>query len=155
MPRGNRVAATNSSLPSPAQCWQCGAPAQADCAYRIALVAPSRRHLDALGFPAIRRWTQDSVRVPVPRCAACRNRTRAGIAVVFGLTGLAAAAGTFLQTGFWPHAEAPSWLHYEHEGYGNAGTGIGLVLGFVLALGGLSWPWAACPGATGASASAR
>jgi hypothetical protein len=64
---------------------------------------------------------------------------RTGIALVFGFAAFAAIAGTVMQAVFWPHAKAPSWLNYTHEGIGNTGTGIGSILGFVLALWGVAW----------------
>jgi hypothetical protein len=59
-------------------CWSCGLPASADCAVTLILVAPSWRKLDPLGHTVRRSFLQHEIRVPVPRCRACRNRNRRG-----------------------------------------------------------------------------
>jgi len=87
-----------------------------------------------MGFPVIRRWSRDTVRIRVPRCAACRSRSRTGIAMVLGAALIGGIAATVLQRWFWPQAAPPAWMHYTQSGIGSFVTGPGLVLGFVLAL---------------------
>lgn len=127
-------APTTSPDRAGAACWACGAPARDDCAYVFVLVAPSRRVLDARGYPATRGRRLDKVRVRVPRCASCQAQSRLGIAIVLGGSAVGAIVATILQAAVWPDVAAPSWLRVSHEGIGNTGTGIGAVLGFVAGL---------------------
>ena len=87
--------------------------------------AASSRQLDGLGYPVQRGRRQDKVRIEMPVLAI--------VAVV------AAIAGTLIQSFVFPAAAAPSWLKIHHDGIGNVGTGIGLVLGFIAALLGMEW----------------
>jgi hypothetical protein len=61
----------------PALCWQCGAPADPDCAFIQKLSAPSRHLRDNAGYPVVRGRRYDSLRLPIPRCA--RRRMRNGV----------------------------------------------------------------------------
>lgn len=67
-----------------AVCWQCGGAAEGDCTFVKVLEAPTRRGLDAQGFDVKRGRFTDTIRVPVPRCRACRSRSRISMALVFG-----------------------------------------------------------------------
>ena len=121
-----------------ATCWQCGAPARADCACKLVLVAPTARALDPLGFPVKRDGWRDKVRVAVPRCPECRNRALVMIIGAFSGMAVGAIVASILQAVVWPRLEAPSWIRVYHEGIGTTATGIGAVLGFVVALLGFS-----------------
>jgi hypothetical protein len=101
-----------------AMCWQCGASASAECAYRFVLVAGSSRGLDPLGSPVERGAGLDKVRVRVPRCVNCRSRNRLSVMICFG--GAAAGVIVFQQLG--------------HEGVSGTTTWVAAVTGFVVAL---------------------
>jgi hypothetical protein len=103
-------------------CWQCGVSASAKCAYTLVLVAGSNRGLDPLGSPVERGAWLDRVRVSVPRCANCRWRNRLSVTICFG--GAATGAIVFPQV--------------SHEGVGGTTTGVAAVIGFVVALLGVS-----------------
>jgi hypothetical protein len=91
-------------------CWQCGAPAVAECAYSQHLFANSRRKLDPLGFSVKhgKRW--DKVIVPVPRCRGCRSWTWLSWAVVGGSGVAGVILLPILQARLWPQFGAPGWL---------------------------------------------
>jgi hypothetical protein len=55
-------------------CWQCGAPADPDCAYVKVLNAPSKASLDGRGYPIVKGRRRDLVRVSIPRCDRCQAR---------------------------------------------------------------------------------
>jgi hypothetical protein len=57
-----------------AVCWQCGAPAVSDCACTRVLNAWASEHRYGQGYPVVRGWRQDAVRVPW--CEACCSRNR-------------------------------------------------------------------------------
>jgi hypothetical protein len=62
-----------------AVCWQCGAPADPDCAFTQALTAWPSELKDGQGYPVVRGQGKDFqgkdyVRVRIPRCEACRDR---------------------------------------------------------------------------------
>jgi hypothetical protein len=69
-------------------CWQCGAPADAACTYMRKLSIPKSRHADAQGFLVSRGWQNDTVCIPVPRCAQCQGRN--------GILGLVIIAATMI-----------------------------------------------------------
>ena len=125
---------TRSWDPAESICWQCGAPARAECAYRLLLVADPSREVAALGYPVERGTRRDKLRIPVPRCARCQDRNRLSIVLVLGGTALGAIVVPILQALYWPNARLPAWVHSSHEGIGNSATGIGIVAGFVIAL---------------------
>jgi hypothetical protein len=118
-------------------CWQCGAPAQADCAYALKLVAGESRQLDAQGYPVIRGRRRDQLRVAVPRCIACRNRSRDSIVILFASMVAGAILVPVVQSLFWPGLA--SWLHVGHEGPLGTASAIGLVAGAVAAITGVAW----------------
>jgi hypothetical protein len=115
-------------------CWQCGAPADAESAYKLLLVADSRRALDALGYPVKRGGQEDRMRVPVPRCANCRFRNRLSVTIVLGSAAIGAIVAQIVKSLFWPQLPAPAWLHVGDNGVGGTVTGVGLVLGFAVAV---------------------
>lgn len=115
-------------------CWQCGAPASDACAYSLRLVAASRSGLRAPGCLVKRGDRQDEVRVRVPRCPDCRLRTLVSIGIIFAVTLAAMIAAPILQSVLWPRLSLPFWLVASDQGTGNTATGVGLVLGFVVAL---------------------
>jgi hypothetical protein len=117
----------------------CGEPAVSGCSAKLVMFAPSVHSLDGLGYPVQRGKGRDKVRIEMPRCANCRSWTTGWIAVVAIVTLAAAIAGTFIQSAFFADAAAPPWLNVYHEGVGNLGTGIGLLLGFVVALLAMAW----------------
>ena len=121
-----------------ATCWQCGASADAGCAYTLVLVAGQSRGLDALGHSVERDARLDKVRVPVPRCARCRLRNQLSVMICFGGAALGAIVFPVLLSRFWPHIETPTWLSESHEGVGGTRIWIGAVLGFVVALMGVA-----------------
>jgi hypothetical protein len=55
-------------------CWQCGEPADPDCAYAWELWAPASEHRDGQGYPVVRGKYSDVVKLRIPRCEACRSR---------------------------------------------------------------------------------
>jgi hypothetical protein len=113
----------------PIACWQCGAPATADCANSLRLVANPRRRLDSLGYHVDHGKDWDEVRIRVPRCRACRSRAQLSILIVFGSTLAGAIAFPALQSRFWP--QAPTSV-------GTQMTAAGLLLGFVLSMLGIA-----------------
>lgn len=121
------------------RCWMCGKSAAAGCSAKLVMFAPSASGLDDLGFPVQRGRGRDKVRVEIPRCADCRGWVTGWIVVVAIMTVAAGIAGTVVQSAFFSDAAPPSWLKVHHEGIGNVGTGIGLVLGFVTALLAMAW----------------
>lgn len=122
----------------PAACWQCGAPAIADCAYSLRLVANPGWRLDPLGYRVNHGKDWDEVRVRVPRCRACRSRTQLSLLIVFGSSLASAIAWPALQSRLWPQLEAPTWIYESHEGGGTLMTAAGLLLGFVLSMLGIA-----------------
>lgn len=124
-----------------ARCWQCGALANPKCAYSLLLVADARRCLEAFDYPVVRGRWEDKLKVSVPRCAGCQSRTRVSIAIIFGSAFVGAIIAPVLRSIFWPHLEPPSWLkagYWAHEGVGGPATGVGIVLGFLVALAGVA-----------------
>ena len=98
------------------------------------MVASSAQRLDALGYQVQRSSGQDKVRIEMPRCAGCRSWVGNWIAVLATVTVAAGIAGTLIQSFIFSDLAAPSGLKVDHQGFGNIGTGIGLVLGFVVVL---------------------
>ena len=125
-----------SSSPSKADasCWQCGAPADAGCAYRMRLSAPADRQLDGRGYPVKRGRYHDFIRVPVPRCRVCRSRGRISLTIIFVVTLAAGIVAPFVQSKFWPQFDTPATAAPFQYGIGPPATGIGLLLGFVVSL---------------------
>jgi hypothetical protein len=117
----------------------CGETAVSGCDTKLVMHAPSACCLDALGYPVQRGRGRDKVRVQVPRCAGCRSWVRDWIATVAVVTVLAAIAGTLIQSFFFADVSPPRGIEAYHEGIGNIGTGIGLVLGFVAAMLAMAW----------------
>jgi hypothetical protein len=108
-------------------CWQCGASADADCAYALRLVAGRSLQLDAQGYPVARGGRRDELRVEVPRCVACRNRSRDAIVIVFAGMAAGAILVPMLQSLFW--RRLGPWLHIGREGPLGTASAIGLVAG--------------------------
>jgi len=117
----------------------CGEPAVSGCSAKLVMVAPSVRSLDGLGYPVQRGRGRDKVRIEMPRCANCRSWTTGWMAVVAIVALAAAIAGTFVRSLLFADAATPPWLKVYQVGFGNLGTGIGLVLGFVVALLAMAW----------------
>jgi hypothetical protein len=77
----------------------------------------------------------------------CASRCRAGcthwvsgwIAALAIVTLTAGLAGTRIQSFLFSEVASPSSLKVDHQGIGNLGTGIGLVIGFVVALLAMAW----------------
>ena len=71
-------------------CWHCGAPADPEDVLELELV--SSGGLYALGYPVTRGRPADRVRVQIPRCYACRERTSFSIgdSLIGAAVGLAA-----------------------------------------------------------------
>ena len=83
-------------------CWQCGAPANPDCAYTQVFNNWSSQHADGGGYPVRRGRRQDTVRVTVPRCAACRDRSYlAGLLIVAGFIGGGMSGGLLFPPNQW------------------------------------------------------
>ncbi|MGO9390722.1 hypothetical protein [Rhodoblastus sp.] len=114
-----------SEKPKDEECWQCGAPADPRCAYRLSLVARPGRELETMGYPVTRRISQDTIRIPVPRCAACKAWNRLSYALL--LLGLMAGApaGAIARL-IWPNLTDGS-------------AAIGAVLGCALAIVAIAW----------------
>ncbi|HTW73073.1 MAG TPA: hypothetical protein VME47_24565 [Acetobacteraceae bacterium] len=108
-----------------AHCWQCGAIAATATGCDLLLVADPRFGLSGYGYLVKRGARQDEVRVRVPRCGRCRQRSGVSIAFVFTCAGLGAVAGRALPLPADWHASPPG---------GSAGLAIGLVAGFVAAM---------------------
>ncbi|MBV9782436.1 MAG: hypothetical protein JO264_01315 [Acidisphaera sp.] len=91
-------------------CWSCDGPAEPDCAFVATLVADPKNLPDALGYPVVDSKREARVQVTVPRCRACRNRSRAGgIRMVCGMVlGAALLGGSYWWTG--AHAGRPPWF---------------------------------------------
>jgi amino acid transporter len=121
------------------RCWMCGAPAVSGCDAKLVLKAASSRQLDGLGYPVQRGRRLDKVRIEMPRCGSCRSWVSGWIAVLAVVVVMAGIAGTLVQSFVFPAAVAPAWLKVHHHGIGNVGTGIGLILGFIVALLGMAW----------------
>jgi hypothetical protein len=126
-------------VPSPPKgdpnCWQCGAPACAGCAYSLLLVANPRWGLTGAGHLVKRGERLDEVRVRVPRCADCRFRS--GISVVKTFVSAIAGAIVIPVVGsrLWPDVDG---LHPGNSGLADGMTIIGVVLGFVVAMLGIA-----------------
>lgn len=75
----------------------------------------------------------------MPRCAGCRSWVGNWIAVLAIVTVAAGIAGTIIQSLAFADVAAPSWIKTHHDGLGNVGTGVGLVLGFVATLCAMAW----------------
>jgi hypothetical protein len=55
-------------------CWQCGAPADPTCVCTQSLVNHAK-YADGQGYPiTTSAWGNHFVKVPIPRCEACRRR---------------------------------------------------------------------------------
>lgn len=121
------------------RCWMCGKSAVAGCGAKLVMFAPSAFCLDGLGYPVQRGRGRDQVRVEVPRCAGCGSWVTGWTVVVAVVMVAAGITGTFVQSAFFADVPPPSWIKVYHEGIGNTGTGIGLVLGFVAALLAMAW----------------
>ena len=121
------------------RCWMCGKSAVAGCGAKLAMFAPSAACLDGLSYPVQRGRGRDTVRIEMPRCAGCRGWVTGWIAIVAVVTVAASMAGTIVQSVFFSEVAPPTWLKVYHEGIGNTGTAVGLVLGFVAAMLGMAW----------------
>lgn len=116
-------------------CWQCGAPARANCAYALKLVASPRRGLDALGYPVTPGRRFNTIRVGVPRCIACRGRGQDSIVITFACMIAGAIIAPILRSALWPHIELPPWLHVlTHRGSLGTASAIGAVVGVLVAI---------------------
>lgn len=132
---GNVMTGSPASINGPDEtCWQCGAPASADCAFVLKLVAHPHLGLEARGFTTKRGRRQDRVNVRVPRCPNCRFRARLSVTLVLGSAVAGAIVAPILQSLLWPHFAAPRWIRAGHRGNGGPATGIGFVIGLLLAL---------------------
>jgi hypothetical protein len=120
-------------------CWQCGAPARAECAYALKLVAGQSLCLDAQGYPVVRGRRRDELRVAVPRCVACRDRGRDAIVILFASMIAGAILAPILRSVLWPHFEPPPWLRLGHEGPLGTASAIGLVAGALAAILAIAW----------------
>jgi hypothetical protein len=129
----------DSGRDTSSRCWMCGAAAASGCQAKLTLRAPSARRLDGLGYPVQRGNGQDRVRIEMPRCAGCRSWGSGWIAVVAVVTVAASIVGTVVQSVFFSEVVPPPWLKVYHQGIGNLGTGIGLVVGFIAALLAMAW----------------
>ena len=121
-------------------CWQCGAPADANCAYALKLVAGRSLQLDAHGYPVTPGRRLDTVVVRVPRCAACRGRGQDSIVILFVCMIAGAIIAPILQSLFWPNVGPPSWMHiltHRHAPVG-AVSAIGAVVGALVAISGVA-----------------
>jgi len=114
-------------------CWQCGSPARADCSYHMTLVAASGNEVPDFGYPVKRAGGNDWLRLPIPRCPACRTRNRTSYFLVLGAGCLGAIVAPILQALFWPDFQTPSWMNASSEGLGTT-TVIGFLVGFLLAI---------------------
>jgi len=103
-------------------CWQCGEIAGTATGCNLLLVADPNLGLSGHGYLVKRGARQDEVRVRVPRCAWCRQRTGFSIAFILASAGFAALVG--------PALPLPTNWHGSPGG-GGAGPAIGMVLGFV------------------------
>jgi hypothetical protein len=120
-------------------CWQCGAPALANCAYSLKLVAPAGRGLDAMGYPVTPGRRLNTVRVAVPRCIACRGRSQDAIVITFACMFAGAIIAPILQAYLWPHIELPPWLHVlNHRSSLGSASAIGVVIGALVAISGVA-----------------
>jgi hypothetical protein len=119
-------------------CWQCGRAADPNAAYTATLVTSPKRALSPLGFPVkrLRRW--DSVRVPIPRCRTCRARNRVSVVIVLLGAAFGAAVVPSLWSKFGPSLAPPSWVQIGGRTEGDPTIGVGIVLGFVVALVGVT-----------------
>jgi uncharacterized protein (TIGR03382 family) len=117
------MGADNSSTWPNSVCWQCGGAAAPDAAYIAVLVTDTARGSGAFGFSVKTRGTRDEVRVPVPRCRACRARNRTSVIAVL----LGAAFGAVVVPAVWTRVEPTS-------GGEHVMIGAGFILGFVVAL---------------------
>jgi hypothetical protein len=116
-----------------ATCWQCGAPARAECAYSFELVADPHRGLVTLGYRLISGTFQNRLKVLVPRCANCRFRSWLSTIIVLGSAGVGALVAPVVQSRFGPTIESAIHLPVNLDGTKDAAAGIGAVLGFVAA----------------------
>jgi len=117
-----------------ATCWQCGAPADTGCAYRMRLFAEPSRRLDSRGYLVKRGSHQDIVTIAIPRCRTCRSRGRISLTIIFIVTLAAGVAAPFVQSKFWPQFDTPPGAALFQYGVGPPATGVGLLLGFVVSL---------------------
>ena len=113
------------------ECWQCGRPAEPGAAYNAVLVAEPSRAGGTMGFPVRKFGRLDQIRVPVPRCRACRTRNRASVVTVFYVAagGAAVAPAVWSDLGLrgrWPDMDSSMVV-------------IGSVLGFAVAIAGVAW----------------
>jgi hypothetical protein len=119
-------------------CWQCGAPARANCAYSLELVAAPGRGLDAIGYPVTPGRRLNTVRVGVPRCIACRGRGQDAIVITFAGMFAGAVIAPILQSHLWPNIELP-WLDVlHHRGPLGTASAIGAVVGVLVAISGVA-----------------
>jgi hypothetical protein len=104
-----RASAESQAMSDPASdvdeavCWQCGAPADPHCAPTVVLGAGAGEHKDGQGYPMVRGYWQDVVRVRVPRCEGCRNRywLVAFLFLTSGLVGMVFGGVEFLPSWGW------------------------------------------------------
>jgi hypothetical protein len=131
------VDVASSLKSSNAVCWHCGGAADPHATYTLVLVASTTRAPDPLGFPVRRRWGRDEVRVSVPRCLACRARNRAAMIAAFLAAAIGAAVMPALWSHFGPRGGPPRWWS-GGEDPSHVMIGVGLVLGFVVAILGIA-----------------
>ena len=122
-------------------CWQCGAPAREECAYPYKLAAHHGSNFETFGYPVKPGSQNDTVVVPVPRCAACRGRAQDGIVLLFaGMIGGAIFA-PILESMFSAYIPSFSWVHVLTHRNAPVGTvsSIGVAIGAVIAIVGVAW----------------
>jgi hypothetical protein len=86
-----------------AVCWQCGAPADDHYAQIVLLGAGAGEDKDGGGYPVVKGFWSDRVRVPVPRCKGCRNRywIAGFLFLIGGLVGMVYGGVEFLPSWGW------------------------------------------------------
>src|ERR1700744_1593138 len=121
-------------------CWQCGAPAREECAYRYKLASRRGRHFETLGYPVEPGSQNDTVVVPVPRGAACRGRAQDGIVLLFvGMIGGAILA-PIIHWMLSAYIPSFSWVHVlSHPNAFSPVSAIGVAIGAVVAIVGAAW----------------
>ena len=121
-------------------CWQCGAPARQDCAYSYKFAAAHGSNFETLGYPVKPGSQNDTIVVPVPRCAACRGRAQDGIVLLFvGMIGGAILA-PILHWMLSAYIPSFSWVHVlAHRNAASSASAIGVAIGAVIAIVGVAW----------------
>jgi len=108
------------------ECWQCGGPADPEAAFVVKLVCYPDGLRDRTGVPASGPSRQEQIRVPIPRCKACRARNITAALAAFGGAAVGAAVVPSICT--------VAGLPMGPPGQGNAAVMVGVVLGFAAAL---------------------